>query len=321
MLLILCSPARAQRVQPSTAPPGRFEIGRRTFFDFGPPFDFYELFIVRPAESATYIERITLTPASDECIAPAKFETASASLNQPISAVLGANPCAIPEKDLRRELRRCKKCMVSSGANITMQVNCGIQTRLIRADVLDRDMFDSAAKTPEHTAWTMQLLERLDQAVGPGVMNKPILSVPEKSPPLTIGSRSATEQELGAGRYDALFPGAAEKVSELYHASQTPPSRPAIELVRSIPVVPKEFVAPEYPPLAKMTHAHGLVSFSVDVDDQGAASNLIFESGSALFYGAVRNAVTQWQFPSDAFGVQIHAAIGFGLGCPPKVAR
>jgi len=45
--------------------------------------------------------------------------------------------------------------------------NCGGETRLIRSDILDRDMFDASAHTPENTAWTMQLLEKLDKPLGP----------------------------------------------------------------------------------------------------------------------------------------------------------
>ena len=33
---------------PPPPPPTEFEIGQHTFFDFGPPFDFYELYLVSP---------------------------------------------------------------------------------------------------------------------------------------------------------------------------------------------------------------------------------------------------------------------------------
>lgn len=172
--LSFCLPVQAQKGAAARAPlPDQFEIGVHTFFDFGPPFDFYQLYVVRPAENGTIVERLTFTPAANKCYAPAKLETSSASLRESISELIGSkNPCAIPDKELKRELKRCKKCLVFSGSTVTMQVNCGGTTRVIRSDILDRDMFDAAANTPTNTAWTMQLLDNLNQALGPGVMEK-----------------------------------------------------------------------------------------------------------------------------------------------------
>jgi hypothetical protein len=314
--LLIGIPAQAQEPQPRSMQPSQFEIGRRIFFDFGPPFNFYELFVVRPTTNATSIERITLTPPVDECIAPAKLETASASISESIPELLGKDPCAIPEKHLRRELKRCKKCLVFSGANVALQVQCGAQARLIRSDILDRDMFDPAANTPEQTSWTMQLLKRLDQAVGPGVMDRPVFPTSEKELLPPDASDSMTQQDLGAGRYDALFPGAPDKPSDLYRAARKHPAPETVELVSSFPIAPEVFVRPEYPPLAKMARVRASVSFSVDVDGDGAATNLTFESGPVLLYEAVRNAVIQWKFPKDTRGLQIHSTIAFGLNCP-----
>lgn len=49
---------------------------------------------------------------------------------------------------------------------MTMEVSCAGQSRRIRIDILNRDMFDPQAGTPEHTSWTMALLGRLDRALG-----------------------------------------------------------------------------------------------------------------------------------------------------------
>jgi hypothetical protein len=38
-----------------------------------------------------------------------------------------------------------------TGADVTMQVSCGGQSRRIRIDILNRDMSDPHAGTPEHT--------------------------------------------------------------------------------------------------------------------------------------------------------------------------
>jgi hypothetical protein len=169
--LILCGVALGQEQPTSSVRVGTFEIGLRTFFDFGPPFNYYELFIVSPSATGSLVQRITLTPPSDECFGPAKLEVASASVGESIDALLASvNPCVIPEKELRRELHRCKKCLGFSGAEVLLRFQCGDQKRLIRSNVFDRDWFDPSAKTPQRTLWVSHLLNRLQRAVGPGVM-------------------------------------------------------------------------------------------------------------------------------------------------------
>jgi hypothetical protein len=82
--------------------PGQFEIGRHTFFDCGPPFNFYEIFVVRPSPAGISVERITLTPPGQKCVAPAEVKAASASTSESVAQLLGdKNPCSIPEKALR----------------------------------------------------------------------------------------------------------------------------------------------------------------------------------------------------------------------------
>jgi len=133
--------------------PDRFLVARHTFIDVGPPNDFYEIISVRGTDSGTVINRVTLTPAGDACIQPPTVETVSSAIPDTMSVLLeGRNPCAIPEKALRKELKRRKQGLVFSGAEISMHIQCGRKERVIRADVLDRDMFDSKAATPENTS-------------------------------------------------------------------------------------------------------------------------------------------------------------------------
>src|SRR5689334_10184376 len=231
VVLALCCISRAQDLPT----PDQFQIARRTFFDFGPPFNFYDLFLVRGTGKGTSVQRISLTPASDACVQPPKVEVTTGHLDKSVRELLGrTNPCSIPEKELRRELKRCKKCLVFSGATIAMQVQCGNQSRIIRADVLGRDMFDPSANTPERTSWTMQLLGRIDQAVGSGVMDRQTLEIPS-SEEHTPSPSSAGLQDIGAGKYDELFKGAPDKPSDLYHATQVQPPVPTIRLVSSEP--------------------------------------------------------------------------------------
>jgi len=105
------------------------------------------------------------------------------------------------------------------------------------ATMAARDMFDATPKTLQYTSWTMGLLQKLDSAVGPSVFEKQrILPMPKNNELPTSHSDSATLRDLAAGKYDALFQGAPDKLSDLYRASQIPPPVPKIQLVRSSPV-------------------------------------------------------------------------------------
>jgi TonB family protein len=319
IFLIACGPAFAQKRATAVAPPVQFEIGRRTFFDFGPPFNYYDLFIVRSNTSGISIERISLTPPGHWCAQPAKIEDASAFISESIAAILGdTNPCAIPEKELHRELKRCKKCLVFSGAKVAMKVQCGSQVRIIRSDILDRDMFDPAAKTPQHTAWTMQLLQLLDKAVGPGMMEKPVFPNDQSPAPPLKDPDSRILQDVGAGNYDTLFPDAPEKPSDLYRASQNHrPLVPSVQLLSSQPTAPEVFVAPAYPPMAEKGEMQGTVFFTISVDASGNVIELTFDRGAPIFEAAVRRASAGWKFPPNLVIPWIRAAIRFSLECGP----
>ncbi|SRR6266403_2521006 len=313
-IAVLCNNAIAQ--SPSLPAPEQVEIGRHTYFDFGPPFDFYELFIIRSAGNGSSIERITITPAGSKCFAPGKVETQVATTTDSVASLLGStNPCLISEKELRRELKRRKKHLIFSGANVVMQVRCGTQERLIRSDILDRDMFDPTAKAPEHTAWTMRLLSRLDQIVGPGVIDKPVFAISEEKIPDKFPD-STNLRDLGEGKYDALFQGAPNRPSDLYRVAQIAPPSPSVRLLHSAPAEPEVLIKPQYPKLARMTLVEGQVEFRVDVDTNGNATNVTIESGHALLRTAVKVAVGAWRFPREVPGLQIHATLEFRLNCP-----
>jgi TonB family protein len=314
--LILCGFSIAQ--DQYTAPPKEFEIGRHTFFDFGPPFDFYEVFLVRPAVNRTSIERIMLTPAADTCTQPAKVEVAIGALSAPVAELLGkTNPCTIPEKELRREQKRCRKCLVFSGANVAMQVQCGNAVRIIRADILDRDMFDPAPNTPEHTSWTMQLLGRIDQAVGKGVMDRPMFPIADEEKAASTQDEEIV-RSIGDGKYDDLFKGAPDKPSDLYRGAQVRAPSPSIRLISSAPFQPLDFIQPGYPPIAKLARIDGTVTFMIDVDRDGIVTNFTVQSGHPMLRGATEKAVNNWKFPKEAAGHRIQATIEFATNCPPK---
>jgi hypothetical protein len=139
-MLFVCGSA-APKVRKAQLPvPAQIIIGRRTFFDFGPPFNYYEVLSLRSSGLNTLIQRIRVTPSGDACIRPAKIESAAASINEALPDLLD-------------------------------------HSRNIRMDVLDRDMFDPHPITPQHTSWTMALLRRLDAALGGSVLDLPAFTV------------------------------------------------------------------------------------------------------------------------------------------------
>ena len=315
LLLISCAWARKRQTVPE---PNEFVIGRHTSFDFGPPNDYYELFIVTGTADGTSIKRLTLTPAANACTLPAKVETASASIRQPISELLGTmNPCAISEKDLHRELKRCKNCLVFSYAEVAMQVQCGTETRVIRSKILDRDMFGPRrADTPKNTSWTMQLMSRLDDGVGPGVMEKPMFAVYDESKQSLDQVDTPIFRDLGAGKYDGLFPSAPDRLSAVYLEAQKPVVPPTVKLVSVGPFSPETADLPAYPGIARLAHVEGAVSFSFYVGTDGKPAGIVFQDGPGLLRRSVTDAASRWTFQQVGSLQEMHATIEFRLNCP-----
>jgi TonB family protein len=308
--------AKDGRTVPSL--PDRFLVARHTFIDVGPPNDFYEIISVRGTANGTTVERVTLTPAGDACMQPPTVEIAASFLPDPVSVVLeGRNPCAIPDKGLRKELKRRKQGLVFSGAEISMHVQCGGKERIIRADVLDRDMFDPNAATPEHTSWTMRLLTRLDKPFPSGVWDRPITAGLTEPAGGTVPNGDAA-RALASGAYDRLFAGAPDRPSDLYRASQIRPPAPDVLLRSSVPFQPERFVRPDYPPIARLARIEGTVVVTFQVDANGDVTDTQFESGHPMLRATVKNAVSEWKFPKEAADQQIKATIDFKTNCPSK---
>ena len=304
--------------RPSPSVPNSFVIGRDTFVDFGPPFHYLELLLVNPDGDGTSIERVMLTSGYKCTLAP-KIEVAKAGLKQPVGGLFGsANPCTIPEKDLSRELKRRKHFLVFSGANISMQVQCSGQTRIIRSNILDRDIFGSRAGTPKRTSWTMGILAQLDDALGPGAMDKPMITLPgdanESAQPLD----SPTLEEIGTGKYDSLFPGTTDKPSLIYLSTKNAIPVPTVKFVKSLPYQPLNAPLPEYPPIARAARVEGDFTFTVDVQADGLTTNFAVKQGAPLLRAAVEKASQSWVFPKEAAGQRVVATINFATNCSEK---
>ncbi len=298
-------------------PPNEFVIGRDTFFDFGPPFHYFEVISVVPDDKGTRVSRILITPPGDACTQPAQVEVKEAVISQSVSDLLqGNNPCLIPASELHKEQKRCKHCLTFSGAEITMRVQCSGASRLLRIDILDRDIYDPVhAKTPEQTSWTMRLLDGLDTALGPGPMDKPIFATSDPTPPPS--SETSSLHELAAGRFDELFPRTTFTLSDLYRQALHPILPPSVYIVSSGPT-PSASDVPQYPPLARSAHVSGRVQFTAEVGPDGHPISIQVE-GHPLLKKSVEAAVARWTYAKTGAGTTISGVIEFRNHCTSQV--
>jgi TonB family protein len=307
-------PGRAQGIEADF--PKRLLFSRLTFFDFGPPFDFYEVLSLEDKGASTEVKRMLVTPAGNACIQPPSVETEATTIHKSLEQLLlGKNPCRIPEKALRQERKRCKHCLVFSGVNVTLTVSCKSEERRIRMDILDKDLFDRSPDTPPNTSWTMAVLRQLDDNLGPGVMDKPALLLGAPKPRPFTASDTAMLLALKNGEYDGLFD-SDKKLSELYRESQKPFLLPSVRLLNVTPVPPVSAEVPQYPPIARAAHVEGEVKISFDLSSSGKVESLVYDSGSELFKASVADSVSKWQFPPTSDVRHEQAKIVFMLNCP-----
>lgn len=298
------------------AMPDRLLIARHTFWDMGPPNDDYDLIQITKIAGGLSLDQVLVTPHGQACLQPATAEERSAVLHKTMSELLeGRNPCAISQKELHREVKRCKNCPVFSGANVTMVANCGGTDRQLRMDILDRDIYDNRTQTPENTSWSMRILSELGESLGPGSEAKPIFQLSPADSyrvPTTPLVRAIRD-----GRYDDLF-GKDSEVSKIVHeADQPPPPPPSIVIESIVPVPPASPELPKYPPIAKAAHIEGLVQATFDVSADGKVQDIVFigERRLRMLELGVSDAVSRWNFPQSAWGKRGKVAIRFDLNC------
>jgi TonB family protein len=312
--LLLSSVLCAAQVAKS-GPPEDFVVARHTFFDFGPPFDYYEIIRVKSANNGVSIERALVTPPGMACTQPdPKVEYETATVTKSMTDLLdGKNLCLIPERDLHRELKRCKKCLAFSGVNITMLASCGGKDRLLHMDIMDRDLFDARPNTPENTSWTMHLLSELDKTLGPGAMEKPIFPLGD-SAKLEIPDRDLI-RSIREGQFDELF-GKEQRISQLVIDAGKPPLLPpSVEIVSITPFAPISAELPKYPPIAKAARVEGLVTLTFDVNADGKVQNIVPMDGPKMIQLGAEDAISKWSFPQSSWGKSGQVSIRFKLNC------
>lgn len=313
IFLLLAMPSHKH---PAPSIPDHFEVGVDTFFDFGPPLDYYDIFVVRSNGGQTDVEDVSLTPHGASCLAHARVEIKRGSIPKTIGDLLEhTNPCAIPEKELQKELKRRKHLLTFSGMNVVLQFKCGAQSRSIRADVLDRDIYAAAPGTPEHTSWTMRLLSQLRDATGPGPAEQPVRDSTLGKEVSSVDPSLPFIVDLAAGKYDALFLRSDQKMSDLFRETQNPPPAPTVNLYNISPVPPEEMIAPVYPRICILAHVQGRVVVGFAINSEGKASHVWFVYGPPLLRNSVEAAVTAWKFPPSYTGQAGQATFDFALHC------
>ena len=172
-VLLACFTAEAQKAK--VAMPDSLVIARDEFWDFGPPLSYYDVIQIKNIADALSLDQVLIRPHGQACMQPAKVEQRSITVHKSMAELLqGGNPCAIGEKELHKELKRCKRCLVFSGVSVTMQASCSGKDRQIRMDILDRDIYDSHPNTPPNTSWSMIFLSELKDLLGPDSSEQPM---------------------------------------------------------------------------------------------------------------------------------------------------
>lgn len=297
----------------------QFVIARHSYVDFGPPFDFYELYFVRMNGTGALIRRITLIPHGASCLAPARVEASSGSMNESPSELLTPiSPCTLRSSALRAEVKpRGRQILVFSGERVAIQVRCGNKTKIFRDEILEQEML-SEPSGGGRAPGVQGVLQALDASVGPGILQtEKMFSLPE-APGTRPGEPGDAEdlRDVAAGKYDRLFKDAPDKASDLYRQAQIPPLDPIIHLASSLPVQPQVFVSPSYPVIARMAHVGGVVAFTADVGPDGSLNHTVIVSGPPLLRNAALSAIANWRYPSGIGGQKIEASIEFQPNCP-----
>ncbi len=311
LLLALCASAGAASARRSAPVVDEFTVGRNTFFDFGPPFNYYEIYIVKGEGDSVTVRRIYFSLG--ECTHQLKVEYFSATLRTKISDLFeDRNPCEISDRDLRRERKRHKHDPVFSGAVTTLQLQCGTKERRIRTDAYDRDWFAKDPGTPQNTSWTMRMLGKLNSATGRSPLDEPVFAQNSAPQPKSIPNDVLTE--LRSGRFDSLFD--EMSVSGIFRDFQPSPLEPQVRIVSVEPVAPP--LSPEaipYPPLARAANVSGVVHVRLRVDSDGHAANIKIEDGHPLLKGVVEKSATKWRFDREFAGQDVRVTIEFNTNC------
>jgi hypothetical protein len=305
-LLLLSSNSAFPAQGTKAIQPSEFVVGRTIHTDVGPPMYRYELFVARPTERGSTVDRLTIIPpTSPRCASTARVTHVTATVSEsPTSLLRPVNFCAISDRAVRRAFERRQRDPLreANAGDIVFQVLCGATTRLIPGNVLDGD-FDlpldplNPAETTPRPVNLPGILKRLNDGVA--------LAAPKGESPVL--------RDLAAGTFDSVIQGAPDKLSRLYRDSVRAPT---VRLSTSTPIAPETFVLPQFPPLARTALVAGSVTLRAIVDENGTVRDVTLETGHQLLKSQpVRDAVNTWRFPKGEARRQVQVTLDFSLNC------
>ena len=138
-------------------------IARHAYFDFGPPFDHYDIASIRATESGVEIERFKLEPEGIPCVSPPTMQTGRVELARSLAEILqNQNPCAMPLKELRRKEKKPRGPHFS-GAHLALRLQCGDDVRTFQISAWDADLFEPDSRIAPRTAWIRSVFDVVDR--------------------------------------------------------------------------------------------------------------------------------------------------------------
>ena len=107
-------------------------------------------------------------------------------------------------------------------------------------------------------------------------------------------------------------------MSDIYRKSQIPIPKPSVQLERTVPLQPEEYILPGYPVLAKMARIDGSISFTFSIDPDGGATDVVRQTGNPLLFAGVPDVVKGWKFSKARAGQKIDDVFPFNFRRPSR---
>ncbi len=274
-------------------------VGNASYFDFGPPFSFYNVYVLRPDGQNTSIDLLSLTPPANQCNAQTTFEHSQVVAHKTLASLLEHDPCTITDKQILKESKR-KRGLQFSGAVLSMRLSCSGKERIIPMQFLEEDLFSDRPNPPKGVSWAMSLMERLANEF--------------KSHPSNSTEQTDVTHALAEGAYDNLYARPPHVLSRLYAESQVPVRSSEVTLVSST-VQPGVHVLPGYPPIAQAAHVEGDIELRGVIGEDGRLTSSSRTSGPELFEVSSKAALQKWIFKAEDAKKTVDVTLHFALNC------
>lgn len=274
-------------------------IGNASYFDFGPPFTFYNVYVLRQDGPNTSIDLLSLTPPAGQCNEQTTFQHSRVVARKTLASLLEHDPCTITDRQIVKESKR-KRGLQFSGALISMRISCGGKERVIPMQFLEEDLFSDRPHPPKGVSWALELMQRLSDEF--------------KSQPSSKEEQSGVTQTLAEGGYDNLYARPAHVLSRLYAESKLPVKSSEVTLVSSS-VQPGVTILPGYPPIARAAHVEGDIVLHGIVGEDGHLTNVSRIKGAELLERTSISALQKWLFQATDANKSVDVTLSFALNC------